>query len=582
MEYCMRMIVRNLLCVLSLTLILMTCSGQNSKNSRSLITDLPGPRTENIDTTMFEKIFYVSQNAGSDVNGIGTAENPWQSIQYTLSRISDASETLKTAIFISSGEYKEPTIDMKEYVFMYGGFEDKSWRRDITKNRTVIRGSEKRRIFIGKDNTLLDGFVIIDGLTRGKGAGIFCEGTSPTITNNVFMNNKTLRPDPWQPKYWHELTHDGGAIHCEHGASPIIEHNLFLKNYTENGRGAAVSFYKKCSGTIAHNVFMQNVSGLDDIARSSDGGAVSVFDWCDPLIENNVFIENEALANNDAGAMFVALWSSPKIRHNLFIGNQCGDDAGALFVGGQEHRYDRPLDPLPSEQDFYVSISENVFVGNSNPSKNSGAMRFTMESRGEFVNNIVAHNHGIYFQRSEVRIMNNTILDNFLFVETKEGLQTGLIQNTILWANVDIQTPVTIKYCDTRSHIDGEGNFSADPLFEDDWIELSAAMTHYSHVTNQTEIYVPGINLERNALANRVVNDNDRWGVIHSNDMNLIRIWGDFSDKVSYKVLPTYSLSAKSPCIDRGSVEYAPTRDFKGNERSSKGSIDVGADEYHR
>ena len=33
----------------------------------------------------------------------------------------------------------------------------------------------------------------------GKGAALHCDGVSPTITNCVFVNNRTLIPDPWDP-----------------------------------------------------------------------------------------------------------------------------------------------------------------------------------------------------------------------------------------------------------------------------------------------------------------------------------------------------------------------------------------------
>ncbi len=170
--------------------------------------------------------------------------------------------------------------------------------------------------------------------------------------------------------------------------------------------------------------------------RSSDGGAISIFDWCDARIENNIVLSNKALASNDAGGIFIALWSSAVVKGNLFIDNDAGDDAGGLFVGGQEHRYDSPLDPLPPKDKFFVDVKENIFLGNKNSSMNSGAMRFTMESRGIFQRNITAFNNGIYFQRSEVKVSENIILDDFLFVETKKGLKKGEISNNLIWAKI--------------------------------------------------------------------------------------------------------------------------------------------------
>ena len=563
-------------------LIVLNCAAQKPVEYRSPIKDISGPRNQKIDKTLYHQIYYVSQVGGNDKTGDGTEEKPWQTVHHALSSIKDASENSRIAVFVSMGEYGEATIRMKDYVDLFGGFDDVSWQHDIFKYRTILGGNNKRRVLIGCNNATLDGFVITNGIIRGKGAGILCDHVSPHISNNVFANNKTLTPIPWNPEYWHEVANDGGAIQCQNNASPVIDHNLFINNYTENGRGAAISFYKKCGGSITHNVFMNNTSGLNDPARSSDAGAVSVFDWCNPVIKNNVFIHNKSLANNDGGAMFVALWSSPIIDRNIFVDNECGDDAGALFVGGQEHRYDSALDPLPSEKEFFVSITNNVFVGNKNPSKNSGAMRFTMESRGEFVNNIVAHNTGIYFQRSEVNVINNTILDDFLFIETKESLKPGLIQNTILLANVDIQTDVPVRYCNINLNMEGDGNFSKDPKFENNWIDLLAASSNFSRSRNITDLYVPSVNLGKNVLANRIFKAGDRWGVIHSNEGSNIRVLGNYSGDVSFQILPTYHLQHDSQCIDKGIDEYIPDHDFEGDPRSYGTAVDIGADEYIR
>jgi len=158
-------------------------------------------------------------------------------------------------------------------------------------------------------------------------------------------------------------------------------------------------------------------------------------DLCKGLVEGNIFLSNLAGSRNDGGALFVALWSSTEIKNNIFVDNESGDDAGALFVGGQEHRYDSPLDPYPNKDEFYVTIENNTFIGNRNPTMNSGAMRFTMESRGKFSNNIVAQNNGVYFQRSETEITNNLILDNMLVIETKEGLDKSVIKDNLIYAD---------------------------------------------------------------------------------------------------------------------------------------------------
>ena len=515
---------------------ILSCS--NSQNPISLLAI--GPKTENVQLANYQKLFYVSSAIGSDETGDGTAQKPWQTISFALSQIQDAASEKRYAVLISQGEYAKTPIAMKNFVDLFGGFEPATWERDISKHRTILTGGQERRVVIGADHARLDGFVISNGQIRGKGAGVFCEGVSPTITNNVFVSNKTLSPIPWNPKFLHETANDGGAIYCENGAAPMIENNLFVKNTTENGRGAAIAFHKNCNGRIANNVFLNNTTGLNDPMRSSDGGAISIFDWSSPVIENNVILNNQSLAKNDAGGLFVALWSAPIIRKNIFVGNQCTDDAGALFVGGQEHRYDRPLDPLPGKDKFFVQIDSNIFIGNSNPSKNSGAMRFTMESRGQFSHNVVAHNSGIYFQRSEVTIENNIILDDFLFIETKPGLKTSVIRNNLIWANFSLETEAIVTDNNLKYHRDG--NFSAAPDFVDDWIELQAMSSIYHPKQFVTTILISNDKFKKNELANRVVKAGARWGVIKSNDEKNVEIWGDFSGEILFTLLPGYQL----------------------------------------
>jgi hypothetical protein len=337
-------------------------------------TKISGPQTEQINKKNYSEMYYVADNAGSDEDGNGSKEKPWASVNYALSQISTASVESRVALLISGGDYSKSTIQMKEYIDLYGGFSENDWQRDITKNVSVLSGDGERRIINAADNSKLDGFMLISGVVRAKGAGLYCGGGVPQITNNTFYRNKTLKPVPWKPKFIHETAHDGGAIYCENGASPLIKNNLFVNNQTENGRGAAIAFSNKCEGQIIDNVFIKNVAGTDDPMRSSDGGAISVFNWCNTTIEGNVILSSRADSNNDGGGIFIALWSSAKVNKNIFVDNFSGDDAGALFVGGQEHRYESPLDPLPSREKFFVSIKENTFLGNSHGGNNSGAM----------------------------------------------------------------------------------------------------------------------------------------------------------------------------------------------------------------
>jgi len=501
-----------------------------------------GCQTSPIDSESYQEMVYVSASKGVDEQGAGTKIKPFKSISFALSQEFDDSANQRYAILVAEGYYNEDPIQLIPWVDLLGGFSAGNWERNLKQFISELNGEGKNRILVGADNCTVDGFLIRDGQVRGRGAALVCDGTSPTVSNNIFYRNKTLGPDAWSPKYWHETAHDGGAIYCSNGAAPVIQNNIFIENKTENGRGAAIACQTRCQPRISNNVFAYNITGLKDPMRSSDGGAVSIFDWCSAHIENNLFIGNKALSSNDAGALFLALWSSAQIKNNIFVDNHASDDAGALFVGGQEHRYDAPLDSLPSEKEFFVDIEKNIFTGNKNPSKNSGAMRFTMESRGKFTENLVVHNQGIYFQRSEVLVEKNIILDNFLFIETKAGLKPGIIRENIIWANFNLQTPASVINNNIRENFAPINNFSRTPQFKDDGHDLSVLASDYSPLSGYTEVLLNESTMPVDNLLSRIVKAGNQWGVIKMSQPGVLKVWGDVSGELELLILPSYRL----------------------------------------
>ncbi len=522
-------------------------------SERKVLPNTVGPETEIFQPNKFKKILYVSPS-GSDQNGTGSKEKPWQNISYSLSTVKDAGTSNRVAICIAEGLYQESTIKLKPFIDLYGGFNTSDWQRDIYKNLTILSGNRNRRVIIATNNTQLDGFVILKGVIRGKGAGILCDGVSPVITNNLFLQNKTLSPDPWEPELRHKIANDGGAICVLNNASPVIKNNLFFENMTEAGRGAGIALHNRCGGRIANNVFLYNKAGMNDPKRSSDGGAISVFEWSNPIIENNIILENHALAQNDAGAIFSGYWSSPVIHNNIIVGNTAEDDGGGIFTSGQNHHDEIPpqFDPIPDEKDFFIRITDNVFIGNNQ------ALEFSMESRGLFANNIVAlngdkktHPTGVYFQRSEAQIINNTILDPFLInfktfdnKASSEGLKPSMIRDNRIYGSFDVKTQV-VQY-DNYIHEERENQLVEIPQLETDRLHIHADAVYYgAHIVKQiytTKIFLYSANFNHNELVNRVVKTSDRWGVVKSNDEQMIEVWGDLTGEISFSILPTYQV----------------------------------------
>ncbi len=539
-----------------------------------------GPRTEPVAENRFAAVWHVSP-LGSDLEGRGTPERPWRTIRRALEACGDASAARRYAVKVAAGSYAEGTIALRPYVELYGGFDPSTWKRDLFTHAAVLEGRGQERVLLGADHAVLDGFHVRGGAVRGPGGGVLCAGTSPIIRNNLFTENRTLAPQPWNPRHWHETANDGGAIACLAGSRPRIEQNLFVGNQTEIGRGGALA-YSRAGGRLAANVFWANTAGIADPMRSSDGGAISIWDWSDPEVEGNLVIENRAVARNDGGGIFVALWSSPILSRNLIVGNYADDDGGGLFVGGQKHHYDSPPDPMPSAENYLVKILANVIAGNASLGAASGALRVTMESRILFANNILDENLGpARFQRSEVTVVHNTFLTPVTYEELRNNFRPPVFANNIFRRGFQAEKGVTVTYSNVSAQVDGEGNFTAPPGFLQDEVQVVAVRTAYRRERFQTEIEAQG---DWRQAVGRVARAGGRWTAVAGGGCGRLWVWGDFSRERVFEFLPTYRLRAGSPCIDAGDNAHSVGEDRLGRRRPLNGGkgwrVDVGAYEF--
>ena len=549
-------------------------------------TATTGPQTTPIDLDAYAQILHVSPT-GDDATATGTTDSPYATLTAALAA-ANANTDAKTAILIAAGTYPTHNLTLPPNTDLYGGFNPTStddWpnNRDIQAHPTVLDAQGEHRVLTiaaaatTTDTTnRIDGLRIQGGQVRGPGGGILIDGASPVLTNNVFTGNSTLTPANWAPKYLHETAHDGGAIYCRSGGAPEIRNNLITENGTETGRGGGIAFDGECDGLIADNAIIYNVAGPADKMRSSDGGGISIFNSSSPEITGNVVLGNWALSNNDGGGIFVAYWSSARVRDNVIVANFGKDDGGGLFVGGQEHRYDRPFDPMPSAEDFFVEVTGNRFFGNTNDSGNSSALRITMESRGRVEGNVAALNGGFYLQRSELEVVDNTILEDTLLIETKEGLEPTRFSNNIVTGSLESDGTAIVTASLIRDGSVGEGNEAGLPDFIDDGRELQVLGASFSAASQQTHVIVAAP-LPAGDLANRVVASSGGWGVVHSASGRDLTLWGNHRSVTELHLLPTYRQTSSSPGFGKGFdaaravSDYEPQRVNKSIELLERG-----------
>src|SRR5262245_15243728 len=109
-----------------------------------------------------------------------------------LAAIADASPQKRYAVLVAAGTYPEVRLRMKPHVDLYGGFAAGDWKnRNVYQSATILDGQKKGPVVLGADHARLDGFVITGGEQPAHGGGVVCDGTSPTIVNNLIVGNNT-------------------------------------------------------------------------------------------------------------------------------------------------------------------------------------------------------------------------------------------------------------------------------------------------------------------------------------------------------------------------------------------------------
>jgi hypothetical protein len=329
---------------------------------------------------------------------VGAGEK-FQTVASALAAVSDASPGKRHAILVAAGTYTEPGLRMKPYVDLYGGFAAGDWKnRDIYEHATILDAKKKGPVVLGADHARLDGFVITGGEQGAHGGGIVCDGTSPTIVNNLIRGNNTLRVEIAEG-LGKQVGHEGGGIALLSGSSAYVANNLICENTTEIGDGGGITARGNVHAKILRNVFCNNICGVKDDqmyhgkvgSRSSTGGAISCSEESSLQISFNVIVLGAAVLNNDGGGIWVEGNSMPRITYNWIVGNHSGDDGGGIYVMGNLY-YDDEGKRHDSAPDGPVTIEDNLIAGNDTGRGAPGGIRVSRFGRVDLRRNRILAN----------------------------------------------------------------------------------------------------------------------------------------------------------------------------------------------
>jgi parallel beta-helix repeat protein/predicted outer membrane repeat protein len=139
--------------------------------------------------------------------------------------------------------------------------------------------------------------------TYGHGGGISCGSSCPTISNNTISGNSAYK--------------GGGGIYCS-VSSPTISNNTISGNSGYKGGGGIFCYYS--SPTISNNTISGN--------SAYKGGGIYCDYNCNPAICNNAIGGNSA---NDYGGGIYCYWSSPTISNNTISRNSARNNGGGIY-----------------------------------------------------------------------------------------------------------------------------------------------------------------------------------------------------------------------------------------------------------
>jgi parallel beta-helix repeat protein len=282
--------------------------------------------------------------------------------------------------------------------------------------------------------TILSGFTV----TKGKaafGGGIYCNGSSPTISGNIIMDNSA--------------TSDGGGIFCN-ASHPAIKDNTISGNSADS-RGGGIELVAASNPVISWNVIDGNSAEYCGGGICCDGGSA-------PEISCNTFTAN---TTPNFGAGILTDLSTPKIVGNTFAWNTSSTSAGAIYC-----------------HESSVTIAGNMIVNNLAKAF-GGALIIDGDSSSLLLNNTISENTGSFWgggllcwDGAIVTITNTIFWNNVASFGPEINLDVWDDPTTVNISHSNVKGGQASVYIEKGCMLNwGPGMIDADPLFVDPALE---------------------------------------------------------------------------------------------------------------
>lgn len=268
--------------------------------------------------------------------------------------------------------------------------------------------------------SLVSGFTIRNGWAPPEGqspylengGGIYCLGSSPTLTNCSITGNSA--------------DNYGGGIYCDQSSSSMLTNCTIVGNTAESGGGLDCSYGEP---------MLTNCTIAENTAESGGGGLTCWYG--SPTLTNCTIVDNTA----DAGGGIYTHSSSLAVTNCSIVGNRARgnnrwDGGGGIYCSRS-----------------YLSTLTNCTIA-GNTAETGGGIRYSRATLNStltnctITSNTAAAGGGIYFDASSP-----TLTNCILWNDTSAAVY------------VDEESEPTLTHCNVQGGYAGEGNIDADPRF---------------------------------------------------------------------------------------------------------------------